>query len=486
MPTPTTLTSNNLKRLSAFASAILSDTLLIPLTDSNGALGYKTSISELKNFVTKGVNPVDVINNNNADLDFADENGNVVFRIKDGHIIALNFDSNDFVTLLQQFNILSNELSDYNSLKTNFNLLTTRVATLESEIPEIDNEKEIYTHTYNNTDLDFADENGNVVFRIKDGHIKSKFFDSSNFAIVLTKVNTIENTLSNFSKSQDVYTQSYNGTSLDFADENGNVILRLKNGHIKTKNFDSSKSISIFNQTKLNKQHCICHGYGASTGAANTIPYFRAAIANGYEFFECDAVSTRDNVAVCTHAYATYQVKNRNTGENENVAFSSINYADLIATYTWTDGTEICSTKELIYYLCYIKRFPLWIDGQAITDDIRKELSQYACDLGVGEYVFHEGDKIFSDVPISNCIASGGSVNAIQAFAAQYKKSNNNIIFNISNSLTAQQIQELANAAHSVGCYISSWTFSNIENVRKYMFNGADFIITNNIVNNQI
>lgn len=282
-----------------------------------------------------------------------------------------------------------------------------------------------------------------------------------------------------------VSVSNFSGSDLDLADENGNIILRLNKGHIQTKYFDSS-NVNLFNATKLNKPHCICHGYGAATGAANTIPYFRNGIQKGYEWFEVDAVATEDNVAVCTHLYDSYTVKNIATGEKDSIQISSINYADLVANYTWTDGTPINSTKELIYYLCYIKKFPLWIDGQGLGDNHRKELSQYACDLGVGEYVFHEGNRIFPDVPISNCIASGGSVDEIKSFALTYKKGNNNIIFNIGNSLTAEQVKELADAAHSVSCYISSWTFGDVDKIRMYMNNGADFIITSGIVNNQI
>lgn len=70
------------------------------------------------------------------------------------------------------------------------------------------------------SDLDLSDEEGNVILRLQDGHVKTKKFDSKNATEI----------------------QEYSGSSdLDLSDEEGNVILRLQDGHVKTKNFDSSK-----------------------------------------------------------------------------------------------------------------------------------------------------------------------------------------------------------------------------------------------------
>lgn len=68
------------------------------------------------------------------------------------------------------------------------------------------------------SDLEAADENGNVIMQLKDGHIKTKNFDSANMSV------TIADT-----------------TSADFSvnDENGNAVMTLNEGHIMTRNFDS-------------------------------------------------------------------------------------------------------------------------------------------------------------------------------------------------------------------------------------------------------
>ena len=75
------------------------------------------------------------------------------------------------------------------------------------------------------TDLDIADDSGNVLVRFSDGHIKTKNFDSSDIDLDI--------------ESPVDVTDGGSVTDLDFADESGNVLMRLSNGHIKTKNFDS-------------------------------------------------------------------------------------------------------------------------------------------------------------------------------------------------------------------------------------------------------
>lgn len=81
--------------------------------------------------------------------------------------------------------------------------------------------------TSSEADFDIRDENGNVLFEISNGHIKTKEFDSSNIHIEDEE-----------SDEDDVYV---GGTSADtdIRDENGNVIVSFSDGHIKTAEFDS-------------------------------------------------------------------------------------------------------------------------------------------------------------------------------------------------------------------------------------------------------
>lgn len=82
----------------------------------------------------------------------------------------------------------------------------------------IQGEPEIKNSTKTGVDLDISDENGNVLLRLKDGNVESKKF-----------------------RSQLAPNTQVSGATADFdiSDENGNVILRVKDGNIITKKFSS-------------------------------------------------------------------------------------------------------------------------------------------------------------------------------------------------------------------------------------------------------
>ena len=75
-------------------------------------------------------------------------------------------------------------------------------------------------------DLDIADEKGLALARFADGHIKTKNFDSSVTPYVKQKPTST--------------------SDLDFADENGNILVRFADGHIRTKKFNSAKLPTSF------------------------------------------------------------------------------------------------------------------------------------------------------------------------------------------------------------------------------------------------
>lgn len=88
---------------------------------------------------------------------------------------------------------------------------------------EINSRSEIKDSTKTGVDLDVSDEDGNVLLRLKDGHIQTKSFRSQGVASLKESTET--------------------DIDLDISDNLGNVILRLSKGHIKTKNFDSSHDV---------------------------------------------------------------------------------------------------------------------------------------------------------------------------------------------------------------------------------------------------
>lgn len=97
----------------------------------------------------------------------------------------------------------------------------TELGGVKSAIQELPS---IDESTKTGVDLDVTDQSGNVIVRFHDGHIKTKEFDSTKI-----KVNSA---------------LSDSSADFDFSDTNGNVLLRLENGHVKTKNFDSSTAFS--------------------------------------------------------------------------------------------------------------------------------------------------------------------------------------------------------------------------------------------------
>jgi hypothetical protein len=73
-----------------------------------------------------------------------------------------------------------------------------------------------------NTDFDISDENGHILARLSEGEVKTK----------------------NFNSGKTVVTEPISIADIAIVDESGKILLYCKDGHIKTKNFDSQKSKS--------------------------------------------------------------------------------------------------------------------------------------------------------------------------------------------------------------------------------------------------
>lgn len=81
-------------------------------------------------------------------------------------------------------------------------------------------EQQVATVQDSESDFGVSDENGNMVLSVSDGHVKTKNFDSAGIQVT----------------TQD------SESDLEVTDEQGNSILRLKDGHIQTRNFNSQGS----------------------------------------------------------------------------------------------------------------------------------------------------------------------------------------------------------------------------------------------------
>lgn len=92
-------------------------------------------------------------------------------------------------------------------------------------------------------DLNIEDDNHNALVSFAEGHIRTKNFDSSKNAITTQQKEKL-NSIEEGAQVNDVNVSPLNDLS-DFSvsDPNGNTLLLLRNGHIRTKNFDSANSL---------------------------------------------------------------------------------------------------------------------------------------------------------------------------------------------------------------------------------------------------
>jgi len=343
--------------------------------------------------------------------------------------------------------------------------------------------------TINDADLAFIDSAGNIAMQVAEGHVKAKNFDSRQVGTNTTAIQQLRQQISQQGNVQtDVLVKEDNDAALDFADSAGNVVLRIaKDGQIKTKAFDSS-AMNVFKQLKLDKPQCICHGYGASTGHPNTIPYYRAAVAKGYEAFEVDAGICSDGIPVCTHYYNSYTVKRKSDDETVELQISEISSADLVDNYTWPEGDPIALLTDVIFYLCYLKRFPLFIHWQRMYKEQIKYIVDYAESIGVGEYVFHYNyspSELPTDVKRVNLVIMPGTAQKLASEYAKYKTTNNNLVVGFDPG-DDDINKALCDAAHAIGCVTQTWTYNNVDSARNQFYKGADSVITGGIVNSQI
>jgi len=167
-----------------------------------------------------------------VDLDICDSNGNVIVRLKNGHIQTKSFDSSNMLELDTTLAVsgkaadaksVGDAISDIND---DLDDIDDDISDLSDDIDDVNEKLAIYPKTANSNtsgiDLDVTDPQGNVLVRFKDGHIETKNFNS---------------------KTKDVMvkpTDAAASVDFDLCDVAGNVIARIENGYIKTKKFDST------------------------------------------------------------------------------------------------------------------------------------------------------------------------------------------------------------------------------------------------------
>ena len=239
-----------------------------------------TSLTALDNKIK-----VDSSDSSNADYAVADENGNVIVELNGGGIRTKNFNSTNVSHITKNGDVTTIDTGQANftgdiyapgceigcgtvtaevvdseqviaeditadsvttdSITLDGQDLSTLISQLPSEVP--------VTVSNVTPDWALADESGNALIECADGHIKTKNFDSDE---VTTSIADLESSVSTM---QEQIAEAGIGavevldtSSNDFfiADASGNAIVEFKNGHIITKEFDSS-DINIPEYTDL-------------------------------------------------------------------------------------------------------------------------------------------------------------------------------------------------------------------------------------------
>lgn len=121
-----------------------------------------------------------------------------------------------------------------NEIKSDLNVEIARAKEAEEANAQVigelrDKTSLIQDHIKENVDLDVSDENGNIILRLKDGHLYVQKFRS-------------DNTLLEGLDIVDGITPS----DFQISDLEGNVLAEFKGGHIRTKEFDSRNTVSNF------------------------------------------------------------------------------------------------------------------------------------------------------------------------------------------------------------------------------------------------
>ena len=151
------------------------------------------------------------------------------------------------------------------------------------------------TVTPEETDADFylSDENGNVILELAEGHIKTKNFDSSNIDPSPTESGNVD------------FKRSDSTADLVFTDNSGNVIAEFLDGHVKTANFDSADIADNLEVAERisGTDYAKTFTYDASTATTQTIT---ADFKQG-DIILCHLHNTADDVTDFLYArLATY------------------------------------------------------------------------------------------------------------------------------------------------------------------------------------
>ena len=158
-----------------------------------------------------------------ADLYICDSQGNVIAEIVDGHIRTKNFDSSDINTETDTTLTEEGKPADAKAVGDAISAVEDDIQAVEESIPDVSGFADVKTPQETTADLFICDSQGNVIAELKDGHIRTKNFDSANIDV-----------------DSPIKEASITDADLYICDSFGNVVGEYIDGHIRTKNFDSA------------------------------------------------------------------------------------------------------------------------------------------------------------------------------------------------------------------------------------------------------
>lgn len=216
-----------------------------------------------------------------TDLDVCDASGNVLARFAGGHVQTKNFDSSSLSSSLAAKVSIQQSSSDAGKAMIVSNDGTLAPAAIPAQV-EIDDTLSV------SGDAADAKATGDAIGELEDD------------------VGELETAIL---KTPALLDDSATNTDLDVSDTNGNVILRLKDGHIQTKNFDSESIV---------KDICYVAPNGSDTNTGtSSAPFatFQHAIDAGYKKIVAASGEYKDQQIIANGVNGLSIICNSNTTE---------------------------------------------------------------------------------------------------------------------------------------------------------------------------
>lgn len=143
-------------------------------------------------------------------------------------------------------------MTDFNSVfDDDGKTITLKNEEQDQKLSELENNVSELQPKDNTNDFSISDEDNIDIVQFKNGHIKTKYFDSSKEASIdssglMSKEDKQKlDSISSGAERNNIGVTDNVISDLDISDEQGNVLARFTEGHIKTKNFDSSQSSEV-------------------------------------------------------------------------------------------------------------------------------------------------------------------------------------------------------------------------------------------------